>query len=190
MKNYTHTFNGSGTDTWFVPAAKGKHVRVMSAGAPIDVITLAQGQQIDEGLALQGGDGFESAQFDSVQVDSATAQTVEIAVSQLPIESNRTAGGSVKITTPTGALSSADQVIAPGGTYTVPANPGRTALVLGSLSANTPAATNLRAGSAAAAGVGREISPGMDKVFNTTAAIKIFNGDANAQTVTIDEELA
>lgn len=190
MRNFTHTFDGSGTDTWYVPAAAGKHVRVQSAGAGIDVYTLAQGSVVAQGLALLGGDGFESDLFDSLKVNSPTAQTVTVAISKLPIESNRSAGGTVSVAPPGNATSSADQAIATLATYTIPANPNRTALIVGSLSNNAPAAgKNLRAGANAAAANGRELAPGTFQVFTTTAAIKVYNPDAGGQTIWIDEEI-
>jgi hypothetical protein len=71
---------------------------------------------------------------------------------------------------------------------TIAANPLRKFLVIGSLSTNAPATTNLRiqGGAGVAAVEGIELQPGTSYTFGaetgaSTAAYAVYNGDANAQ---------
>jgi hypothetical protein len=80
----------------------------------------------------------------------------------------------------------ADIVVAAGGNAVIAANPLRRSITIGSLSTNVPATTNLRLqGSDAIGGV--ELQPGTYYNEATTAALNVHNGDANAQTIWVQE---
>lgn len=75
----------------------------------------------------------------------------------------------------------ADVALATGTGSTIPANAARKVLIIGSLSTNAPATTQLRVGSAASA-VGEELPAGTQIALPVAAAVGVFNGDANTQT--------
>lgn len=75
----------------------------------------------------------------------------------------------------------ADVALATGTGSTIAANAARKMLIIGSLSTNAPATTQLRVGSAASA-IGIELSAGNQIALPVSASVGVFNGDANAQT--------
>lgn len=101
-----------------------------------------------------------------------------------------TIAGSVTVVPGVGSSNSptdrADIVIASGGNQVIAANALRRSITIGSLSSNAPATTNLRVqGSDAIGGV--ELQPGMYYNIQTNAALNIHNGDANGQTIYVQE---
>jgi hypothetical protein len=79
----------------------------------------------------------------------------------------------------------ADLVVAAGGNQAIAANPLRRSISIGSLSTNAPATTNLRIQAVLTGGV--ELQPGTFYNIATTAALNVHNGDANAQTIWVQE---
>jgi hypothetical protein len=101
-----------------------------------------------------------------------------------------TIAGSVTIVPGVGSTNSptdrADTVVAGGGTAAIAANALRKSITIGSLASNNPATTNLRIQGTDGVG-GVELQPGTYYNIATAAALNIFNGDANNQTVWIQE---
>jgi hypothetical protein len=77
----------------------------------------------------------------------------------------------------------ADSAIATNTTITIPANAARKGVIIGSLSSNAPATTNLRVRGTGNVVGGQELQAGTNYFYPVAAAIDVFNGDANAQTV-------
>ena len=80
----------------------------------------------------------------------------------------------------------ADVVVAAGGNAVIAANPLRKSITVGSLSTNAPATTNLRLQGTDAIG-GIELQPGTYYNIQTAAGLNIHNGDANNQTIYVQE---
>jgi hypothetical protein len=83
----------------------------------------------------------------------------------------------------------ADQVVGAGTTLAgaVAASPGRKSVTIGSLASNAPATTNLRVRGSGNVVGGTELQPGTSINILTTAALDVFNGDANAQTIWVQQ---
>jgi hypothetical protein len=80
----------------------------------------------------------------------------------------------------------ADVAVAAGGNAVIAANPLRKSITVGSLSTNAPATTNLRLQGSDAIG-GIELQPGTYYNIQTSAALNVHNGDANIQTIYVQE---
>lgn len=140
------------------------------------------GLKVDIQKFYQGADPLVG--FGKVKITSAGAQTVACIVSRQPIDYDNVST-TVDIVKGAGASDTADQAIANGATVTIPANTGRRALVIYAHPSNTG---NLRTGPAAAAARGRILQPGIEHVWDVTAAIKVHNDSGGSQTFGYAEE--
>ena len=86
MKTYTYTFNGSGTDTWVLGG--GNYFAIVSLTSPVSVQGFDRQNQLMANVTQAGqGDSWSPADatgkpvpFGSIQISSATAQTVSVVV--------------------------------------------------------------------------------------------------------------
>lgn len=146
----------------------------------------------DQGIPFKEGSSFRGVAFSSIWLTN-TAQAGEWIllvyvveeVGQISIDNPGAIYTSVSLVKSTTASDTADAVLASGATATIAADATRSALIIGSLSTNTE---NFRTGPGAAAGRGRELQPGVEHIWNTTAAIKIYNAGAGNLTYTLATE--
>lgn len=122
--------------------------------------------------------------FSRVKITSATAQTVAAVISRQAIDYDSVAA-TVSVEKASTAADTADQAIANLATVTIAANASRRALVIYAHPNNTG---NLRTGPAAAAARGRVLQPGIENVWDVTAAIKVHNDSGASQTFGYAEE--
>jgi len=126
------------------------------------------------GANVQFWHGYQFSREDQTNFQ-ATIATIAGAVSVVPA-----VGSSVS------PVDRADVVVAAGGNAVIAANALRKSISVGSLSTNAPATTNLRLqGSDAIGGV--ELQPGEFYNIATAAALNVHNGDANNQTIWVQE---
>lgn len=165
----------------------GSYFRIMASVAAVDVRFFKDGSEVGKAEGVLSGfwaEADDGANFDKVTVTSATAQDVTISVATGRMGYDRITGN-VTVQKATGASDAAHVALAAGATDTIALDATRRALILGSLAAN---AGNLLTGPLAAAGRGRELQPGTEHIWNTTAAIKIHNPAAVVLTYTIATE--
>jgi len=98
-----------------------------------------------------------------------------------------TVTGSIPTSYPSASINQptdhADVAVAGGATdSTITSNANRKYVLIGSLSTNNPATTNLRVRGHGNAIGGIELQPGTFISIPTDGALDVFNGDANAQT--------
>lgn len=169
----------------------GNFLRVDSSTGELELKFLKKKTGTNEEHAADQGDRFkfmpepgESSAFDSVEVYSATAQTVTITISGGEKDSDKVAG-SIDVQ-PGSAASAADDVSCPTGaaTQVIGENLGRKRVHV----------TNMGAGTVRWSGVeevterGSPIYPGVTAVIENTTAIYIRNDSGASVDVAITEE--
>ena len=167
--------------------AGGNYFRIMESVAAVTVRFYKDGSEVGKAEGVLSGFWAEAApddSFDKVTVYSATAQTIKVTVASGKMGYDRITG-SVAVAKATGASDAAHVALASGATDTIALDATRRALIIGSLANN---GGNFLNGPAAGANRGRELQPGMESIWNTTAAIKIYNQTANNMTYTIATE--
>jgi len=175
----------------------GSYLRVMTANSDLTLTFFDEsGQPIGEWVGVLGGwaidaKGFEeklgirSARFGSVQVETTVNQTVEIAVSRVPVFFDRLTG---TITTTQASGATIDSVTdvtlaASATTAVVAANSNRRAVMIHNPVANT---STMRVGdSGAGASNGIPLPPGSTITLETQAAVYAYNPGAGAQDVAV-----
>jgi len=172
----------------------GRYFKLIQAAADVTVeVFTASGEplaifeNIRTGLSFDIRDISTESQligFGRVKITSATAQTVAALVSRQPVDYDNVSA-TVTVDKATTASDTADQAIANNATVTIPANSSRRSLIIYAKATNT---LNLRTGPTAAAARGRELQPGMEHIWNTTAEIKIHNDTGASQTFGYAEE--
>lgn len=193
-RTYTLNFLGAG----MLPLPQGRFFMIKQATSALNISARRRdGQPVEftnVGAGLQYN-SLETLGWYSLEVTSTAAQVVEIVISD---EASVTFSNAVSVT---GIAQTQEQpfpTFAPPADVSIPAanhqdiaaNAARRAIVIGSLASNAPATTNLRVrdqtGTAAA---GIELQPGTSVRIPTTAALRIRNNDANAQSVWYYEEV-
>lgn len=175
----------------------GSYLRVMTANAALDLTFFDEsGQPIGEWIGVLGGFainakefaeklGLTTAHFGSVDVLSATNQSVEIAVSRVPVFFDRLTG-TITTTQASGATidSVADvSLVATATTLISAADSNRRELMVTNLASNTQ---TLRIGdSGAAAANGIPLAPGSVITLTSQAAVYGYNPGAAAQLVAV-----
>lgn len=146
----------------------------------------------DQGIPFKEGSAFQGVPFSSVWItnDAQAGEWITLvyvvsAEGQINIDNPGALFTSVDLVKATTASDTADQSIANGATVTIAANASRRALVIYAKSTNTG---SLRTGPTAAAARGRELQPGIEHIWNVTAAIKVHNDSGAAQTFGYAEE--
>lgn len=196
MSTRTYTLNFLGAS--MLPLPQGRFFLIKDATASLSISARRRdGQPIDFEDVGAGMffNGLETQRWYSLEVTSAVAQVVRIVIS------DDASVGFANVVSVAGSVTTQEN---PFATYTTPvdvsiptadhldiaANPARRAIRIGALANNAPATTNLRirdqAGTTAA---GIELQPGMSERIPTTAALRIRNNDANAQSVWYYEEV-
>lgn len=176
---------------------QGRIWYLKSATGPVSIVCQKHGQgstNVRDFINVAAGFKFKAEigdGWDILRITSATDQIVEIVVGDDDIEVANavTVNGSVVTEIePSSTISTpADVAVAGGGNSVIAANLSRKRIRVGSLSTNAPAISNLRV-SDSANPRGLELQPGTWEPFETTAALTIFNPDANPQTYWIFEE--
>jgi hypothetical protein len=181
-----------------LPLPQGRFFMIKTATAALTINARRRDGQpvefVNVGAGLQYN-ALETLGWYVLEVTSAVAQVVEIVISD---EAAVTFANAVSVTGVTQTTESPfptfapppDVSIAAASHLDIPANPARRAIVIGSLASNVPATTNLRVRDASGtAAAGPELQPGLSTRVPTTAALRIRNNDANAQSVWYYEEL-
>lgn len=146
----------------------------------------------DQGIPFKEGSAFQGVPFSSVWITNdaqagewLTLVYVVSAEGQINIDNPGALFTSVSLVRPSTAGDAADVTIANGATNTIAADATRSALIIGFHPDNTG---NLRTGPAAAAARGRIGQPGIEHIYDTTAAIKIHNDTGANQVYSVVTE--
>jgi hypothetical protein len=167
-----------------------------SGGLTLVAERLGSGGTVRNFVNMPAGASFIADPGDGwtyLRVTSAVDQSVEICVGDDQVAFANavsvTGTASVSVQPSSTVTTPADASIASAGVANIAANTSRKRIWVGSLSSNSPVSLNLRVHvSGAGAAKGFELQPGTYEKFETTAAITIFNGDANAQSYWVFEE--
>jgi hypothetical protein len=166
-----------------------------SGGLTLVAEKLGSGGSVRNFVNMPAGASFIADPGDGwtyLRVTSAVDQAVEICVGddQVAFANAVSVTGTASVSVqPSSTLSTpADATILTGASATIAANTSRKRIWIGSLSSNTPATVNLRVCVTPGAAKGFELQPGTYEKFETTAAITIYNGDANSQLYWVFEE--
>ena len=185
MKTQSYTFDGTGADDWVIPG--GNFFEILSTTAGVTVTFLKNGSSIDETAdgVLAGfssepertGDGIA---FDTVRIHSATAQTIQVAVSRGRGRFNRISG-SVSVDEGTAFNDFADVSATAGAATQVLADDTTRK---GAIIYNGSTTVTLRVGgSTVTAARGHPIPPGNSFTVPGGGAVYVWNPGGAAVTV-------
>ena len=188
MKTLTKTFDGTGTDTWTIPG--GNFLQVLDTSGPIGIKFFKGGSSVDED-AIDVEAGFKSRPvrpadggdaFDSVQITSATAQTVKIAISRGEggydhgtVSVSDAVDISKASTLALWSNAGANASLASATQLQMPAWTGRRTLIIRNLRSNTN--TLMVGTSIVDADCGMPVYPGESLTLETTADVYLFNSN-------------
>lgn len=195
MLGKIHTVTFAGGDTNRLPG--GRYLRVMEADGELTLTFYDEsGQPIGEWVGVLGGFaidasefaeklGLTTAIFGSVDVTSALAQSVEIAISRVPVFFDRLTGSvAATISAPDVFDSIPDVSLAATATTLIAAAAaGQAELIVSNPVGNTQ---TFRIGdSGAGAANGLPLAPGITLVLTTSAAVYGYNPGAGAESVAV-----
>jgi hypothetical protein len=179
----------------------GNYFFLVSASAPLKVVGQRSGitetfNGVPAGLELARLSGF--TQFQLIGTPGVTysvlygAQSFREDTSIINSQIATISGSVITVSglgSANGPTDHADQVVGAGATLAAAAaaNAARKSVSIGSLSSNAPATTNLRIRGSGLVVGGAELQPGTFVNIATQAALDVFNGDANPQTVWVQE---
>lgn len=161
----------------------GDFVRVLTAATSLEIAPEdTERVEVRQGIGVK----FDSEFTFVALYNGATPQTVELYVGSGTVDDARLNGAVNALIEPgSTGVNTADVTIANAATNTIAANGSRRKLVVGALSTNTG---SLRAGFNVGATTGVELQPGLSYTFESTAAIKIYNGTGANQNYWVQEE--
>ena len=186
-KVFSKTFTGGDT----VKFPSGKYFRLITTSSAVNMTfygssgeVLAVIENLQAGLAIDAAD-FGVVGFGSVDITSASAQTVVAVISNMPVQYDRLTGSIAVTTTPPATLDSlADDSVATVATELIAAaDTDRHELIISNLAANT--ATFRIGDSGAGAANGVPLAPGETLILGTSAAVYAYNPAAGAQSLSI-----
>lgn len=159
----------------------GTYYRVLKASAPLSVATdNGDLQNIAQGIGEHTQDAFTR-----LYVYSASAQTVEIAVSFGRIDDARLSlSAPVDIASATAITTAADVALAATATSLIKAaTAGRKEIIISNLGSNTVRVGDINAGAAR----GQPLEPAQSLTLNTSAAVYAYNPGAGTNAVSVIE---
>lgn len=193
-KVYSLTFTAG--QTQILPQGRFWFIKSASSAVNIEMVKRnGQPNTVDNVGAGTKFNGLETDRWYELKITSAGVQNIEIVIADDATVDFSNAvsvtGTAVTQEAPFATFAPpVDVAVATATSSDIAANASRRAIVIGSLSTNTPATLNLRVrstGGTTEAGI--ELQPGMSVRIPTTAAVRIRNNDANSQTYWYYEEV-
>lgn len=170
----------------------GSFFRLLVCPSAVDIVVtkdsapIATMTGVSAGVAWQARDkDGQIERFSAIEITSASAQTIKIAVGYGELSDDATTGN-VAVAHATGLSELPDVVVAAAGTAQLAAaNANRRTLIVGSIAAN---GGNARVGGATVgAARGSEIQPGLSFALDTEGAVHAHNPTAASLTFTLLE---
>ena len=163
----------------------GAHLRLLAATGPVRcVIDGRKAENFGVGIGLPVPQGYERIQFEN---DAGVDVALIVAFSAAGVTDDRISiNGNIALASDTGLAGQDDVTIATGGAAVVAAaDAARRSILVSALAANTG---SVRVGGDDVSAVrGKELAPGGDIAFDTTAAVWVYNGTGSDQKFSIVE---